>query len=88
MSLTCHIDGSFTIGEERLDACLEAAYELDAMVGVLVQMVPLVDGTEVAHYAARGMAARIKTLSYVLLSGLNDKMVTTQDLMNEVLAAR
>ena len=73
-SLTQHDDGSVTVSRSRLNACLEAAYELDAIAGLLPSSVPRRDEVSMqAHLVVRGLSDRIKRLSSVLLSGLDDE---------------
>lgn len=79
-TLTAHQDGSATLSHDRLNACLEAAWELEALANVLPGLVPNVSEAHGAHHAVRGIADRIRRLSSVLMGGLSDDAETVQAL--------
>ena len=81
MSLTIHSDESVTLSKARHWVCLEAVWELDALALLLPKVTS--NGDPEATQAAlvvRGVAARIKELSSVLMAGLHDEMETTDAL--------
>lgn len=73
--------GAVTLSGARRRACLEAAWELDALARILPSQVPHVDDLQ-AHHAVRGIAGRMLRLSKLLMEGLdeNEKCVPTADL--------
>jgi|GEM_PF-7115519 len=76
--LAIHTNKSVTINHDRLTICLGAAYELDALAMLLPG---LVSGNEKQeHLMVRGVASRIKSLSEMLMSGLDDEMETNDKL--------
>ena len=79
-TLTAHQDGSATLSHDRLNACLEAAWELEVLAQVLPGLVPNVSETHGAHYAVRGIAHRIWCLSRMVMGGLSDNVETVQAL--------
>lgn len=84
-TLTEHADGSVTLAAQRLNACLQAAYELEAIAGLLPTIVPCSDElSTTAHLVVRGMADRIKRLSCVVMSGLHDDVATVETLERRV----
>lgn len=77
-ALTINKNKSVTISHDRLMVCLGAAYELDALARLLPG---LVSGNEKQeHLVVRGVASRIKLLSELLMSGLDDDMKTSDNL--------
>lgn len=60
------------LGELRVDVCLEAAYELEALALLLVNIVP--EEHNITRRQVRGVAGRIKELASVLMSGLGDDL--------------
>ena len=88
-SLTEHADGSVTLSHKRLNVCLEAAWEIDALADLLPTIVPCSDELSTpAHLVVRGMADRIKRLSIVLMSGLHDDAATLEALERKVFVSR
>lgn len=79
-----HPCGSATLSPERLNACLEAAYELEALATRLPGLVPNIEEVHGVHYLVRGMAGRIQSLSRVLMAGLSDEIETVAALQSEV----
>ena len=69
-------DGGATLSRERLNACLEAAYELEALANILPGVVLDVAEADGAHYAVRGIAHRIRDLSRMVIGGLTDHAET------------
>lgn len=67
-----------TLSEPRMMACLEAAWELDALARVLPGLVPRDD--QGMHLAVRGVAGRLLRLAHVLMSGLGDDAEPTEKL--------
>ncbi len=71
-------DAPITLSPSRKRACLEAAWEIEAMAALL----PTLDLAEqpVAALQLRGLAARLAQLAGVVMSGLDDAAVTDLDL--------
>lgn len=80
-TLTEHKDGGATLGSERHMVCLQAAFELEALAGILPGLVP---DHEPSHLTVRGIAGRIRSLSRVLMSGLSDDSEPVAHLEREV----
>ena len=83
-TLVEHPDGSVTLSGARQLVCLQAAWELDALADILPG---IVSDSFSAHLAVRGIAARICTLSQVLMSGLSDDLKTQAGLERDVFGA-
>ena len=86
-TLTQHPDGSTTLSRRRLSICMDATYELEALANILPGLVPDIIEAEGAHYAVRGIADRIRRLSIVLMSGLDDEAETVKNLERKVFGA-
>lgn len=68
-----HGDGEPTIlSYARKRIAMEALWELDTLASVLPSVVPHIDEDQGPHYAVRGIAGRLKVLSQVLMSALDD----------------
>lgn len=76
--LTINKNKSVTMNHERLMVCLGAAWELDALAMLLPGLVEGNDKME--HLVVRGIASRIKSLSELLMRGLDDNMETNVNL--------
>ena len=65
-------DTPITLSPTRRSACLEAAWEIEALASLL----PKLDLTEepAAALQLRGVAARLAQLAGVVMSGLDDEM--------------
>ena len=72
--------GDVTLSCARKLACLEAAWELDALARILPGHVPNVDECFGAHHIVRGIAGRMLRLSKVLMDGLGDDCQPTERL--------
>ena len=74
---------SLTLSQGRQRACLEAAWEIEA----LALLLPRLDLSEepVAALQLRGVAARLAELSRVVMTGLDDQGVAEQDLRRQLL---
>ncbi len=72
MSLTRHKDESVTISEARRLVLLEATWEIDALALLLPKTAPQEKMYESGHLAVRGIAGRMRALSSILMSGLED----------------
>lgn len=64
--------------ERRRVACLEAAWEMDAIARALPGMVNRDE--HFGHLQVRAMAGRLLRLSSVIMSGLDDDVVDTEHL--------
>lgn len=84
-TLTLHDDGSATLSRERLNAGLEAAWELEALAGILPSLVPCTADSGPAHFAVRGIADRIRRLSCATMSAMSDDLHPLADLQRTVL---
>ena len=75
-------DAPITLSPARKRACLEAAWEIEAMAALL----PTLDLAEqpVAALQLRGLAALLAQLAGVVMSGLDDAAVTDLDLQRLV----
>ena len=82
--LTEHADGSVTLSHERLNVCLEATWELEALANVLPGLVPNVAEADGAHHVVRGLSDRINRLACVLMAGLGDEVQTVKALERKV----
>lgn len=71
-------DTPITLSPTRQRACLEAAWEIEALASLL----PKLDLTEepAAALQLRGLAARLAQLAGVVMSGLDDAAVADADL--------
>ena len=78
-------DGSATLSRERLNAGLEAAWELEALASILPSLVPCTADSGPAHFAVRGIADRIRRLSCAAMSALSDDLHPLADLQRIVL---
>lgn len=75
-------DAPITLSPTRRRACLEAAWEIEA----LALLLPKIDLSEapVAALQLRGVAARLAQLAGVVMSGLDDAMVDEQELQRQM----
>lgn len=76
-------DGSVTLTRARQLACVSAAWELNALSQLLPSLVPFELDMQ-AHYAVRGLAARVERLANVLACGLHDIDVRLEGLERDV----
>ncbi|CAG9932426.1 hypothetical protein [Candidatus Nitrotoga arctica] len=76
--LTINKDESVILNHDRVTICLGAAYELDALAKLLPDVVEGNDKME--HLVVRGIASRIKSLSELLMSGLDEEVKTNAHL--------
>ena len=83
-TLNEHGDGSATLSSDRHMVLLQAAFELEALAGILPGLVP---DHEPSHLTVRGIAGRIRSLSGVLMSGLSDDSEPVAHLEREVFGA-
>ncbi len=69
------------MNEACMNLCLEATWEIDALVRLLPDLVPNIDvTTSAAQFAIRGIATRIVQLNNAVMSGLGDFAVDEGDL--------
>ncbi len=80
-----------SLDEDRQLVCLEAVWEIDALARTLPGMFPNPDNVEDyadecmrTGYLLRAAAGRMLRLTSVLMSCLDDDVVSTADLMNVV----
>ena len=66
--------------EQRQLICLECAYELDAIAVALPSMVPDSEDARGAHLLVRGMSARLRQLSTILVRAIDDDHETNERL--------
>lgn len=86
MSLAIVENGAVTLDKERHSVCMDAAYELDAISSMLSGAVECSDEAAMAsHLRVRCIAARVHALAGVLMSGLGDDAVRTEDLQSTVM---
>jgi len=69
--------------DERANICLSGVYEMDKIVRMLPALVST-DADEQAHYAVRAIAGRLLRISSLLLSGLGDDAVSSEELKKYV----
>lgn len=69
-----------TLSHARQLACLQAAWELDALARILPGQVPNEADCNGPHFVVRGIAGRMLRLSKVLMDGLGDDLQTTEKL--------
>lgn len=85
--MSLHIDenGAVTLGKERHQLCLEAAWELEEL-GYLLPTLPTNTEAESAMtcYAIRGISSRCVTLANALMEALIDEVKKTSDIAREV----
>lgn len=84
MSLTIAEDGAVTLSNARQMVCLESAWEIEALAILLSTLVPCDDENLTTHFQSRCIASRLKILSVVIMSGLDDVIETTAHLKNKV----
>lgn len=79
--LTIRDDDSVIMTEKRSHLCLEASWELEAMSELLtkVAMYGALE-TNAAGYQVRCISSRLKVLASVMMSGLSDEQMPTDDL--------
>lgn len=87
MSLTIAENGSATLSEARHFACLEVAYELEALALLLPGLVPNIDEAHGAHHAVRGISGRLVSLAGALMAGLGDEVEKTEKISRKVLVS-
>jgi hypothetical protein len=64
--------GGVTLSERRMMACLEAAWEIDALARILPDQVPDIDECQGARLVVRGIAGRLLRLTSLLMSGIGE----------------
>ena len=64
--------GGVTLSKRRMDACLEAAWEINALARILPDQVPNIDECRGAHHVVRGISGRLLRLSSLLMSGIGE----------------
>ncbi len=88
MSLITGEDKSVTLGAARFRVCIEAAWELEALALLLPKVTANSDEEATqSGFVVRGIAARIKELSGVLMAGLHDETETTAALERVVMVS-
>jgi hypothetical protein len=81
-----HGDGEpTTLSHVRKRIAMEAVWELDALATVLPTVVPHIEEDQGPHYAVRGIAARLKVLSQVLMSALDDDATHPDELARKLM---
>lgn len=89
MLLTSKETGAVTLGKERHLACMEAAWELEALAYALPALTSNSDNESTrSSLVVRGIAGRCLTLAELLVSALHDDMHTTEELLRCVLVTR
>ena len=85
MSLTEHKDESVTLSSARLTVCLAAAWELDTLAELLTTVTgnDTPEALKVKH-RVRAIASRIKELASIQMAGLDDEVVTTENLRSRL----
>ena len=66
------------IDDHRTRLLRSAVYEMDKLVRLLPDMVPLDE--DQAHYAVRGIAGRMLRLTHVLMGALEDDEITDKEI--------
>lgn len=74
---------AFNLPRARGIACLEAAWEIDALARALPGLVPADEHQ--AHFVARGVCARMSRLAEAIMQGIDDDAVNTRTLRRVVL---
>ena len=64
--------GGVVLSKRRMDACLEAAWEIDALARILPDQVPNIEECHGAHHVVRGIAGRLLRLTSLLMSGIGE----------------
>lgn len=82
-TLTQHADHGVTLSAARHFACLSATWELERLALNLMTS-ELIDESDPNHLVLRGLAGRIRSLSRVLISGLDDELEPVAHLEREV----
>lgn len=75
-------DEGLVMDEARRLVCLEAAWEIDALARLLPSIVPRIDDTMEEFLQVRGIAARLRSISSVLMGACGDEHETTVNLRN------
>lgn len=68
-----------TLDGPRKMACLEAAWEIDALARILPGLLPD-DEEDNGRLAVRGVAGRLLRLAFVVMNGIGDEMQPTEKL--------
>ncbi len=80
-SLVRHPDqGCICLSDARHRACLEAAWEIEALARLLPRVLGLGADTDMA-LQMRGLGARLASLAGVVMSGLDDEVATDRSLV-------
>jgi len=66
--------------EGRITVCLEAAWEIDALARLLPSLLTRDDDDLAEFLQVRGVAARLRSISTVLMSACADEQETTESL--------
>lgn len=74
-----------TLSYARKRIAMEAVWELDALATVLPTVVPNLEEEQGPHYAVRGIAGRLKVLSHVLMSALDDDVSHPEELARKLM---
>lgn len=81
-TLTQHADHSATLSAARQVVCLDASFEIERLADHLATNV--IPDHDPLHLVVRGIAGRIRSLSRVLMSGLDDELEPVAHLEREV----
>lgn len=81
-TLIQNADHGVTLSAARQVACLEASWEIEQLAGHLASNV--IPDHDPLHLVVRGIAGRIRSLSRVVMSGLDDDLEPVAHLEREV----
>jgi hypothetical protein len=85
MSLVIHVDGSATLSKYRIDLCLGAVGELEALAYALPTITTNGDPEALASgFVVRGFASRFLSLAHVLMAAIDDDAATSEELQRTV----
>jgi len=77
-------DDGPAMDKARRLVCLEAAWEIDALARLLPSIVPRIDDTLEEFLQVRGIAARLRSISTVLMSACSDDQEATENLRKKL----
>ena len=76
----------FGNGQKRVDICLDATYQIDAMSTALLNCAQNPD-IDSLPYLVQGMVARVKELNLVIMGALDDSGWSESDLIQRMTCA-
>lgn len=78
------LDDGPVMDQGRTTVCLEAAWEIDALARLLPSLITRDDDALAEFLQVRGVAARLRSISTVLMSACGDEQETTESLRKKL----